>query len=94
MPRETNKQNSFPLSGDREWHTNGPAVVDKYTQTRQRLLRAKIVNPVTACTIKGAHCCVQGDNTSIKGLGISKPGNRKQVLRKRNNEKKDTKGEF
>ena len=25
---------------------------------------------------------------SIKGLGIAKPGNRKQVLRKRNNEKK------
>ena len=25
---------------------------------------------------------------SIRGLGISKPGNRKQVLRKRNNEKK------
>ena len=35
--------NSFPLSGDGEWHTDEPVVVDKYTQTRQRLLRAKIV---------------------------------------------------
>ena len=43
MPQQTNKQNSFPFSGDVEWHTDGPVVVDKYTQTRQRLLRAKIV---------------------------------------------------
>ena len=31
------------MSGDGEWHTNGPVVVGKYTQTRKRLLRAKIV---------------------------------------------------
>ena len=31
------------MSGDREWHIDGPVVVGKYTQTRQRLLRAKIV---------------------------------------------------
>ena len=29
------------MSGDREWHTD--VVVGKYTPTRQRLLRAKIV---------------------------------------------------
>ena len=27
------KQNSFPLSGNGEWHTDGPVVVGKYTQT-------------------------------------------------------------
>ena len=30
------------LSGD-GWHTDGPVVVGKYTQTRQRMLRAKTV---------------------------------------------------
>ena len=43
MPRQTNKQNSFLLSGDGEWHTVGPVVVDKYTQTKQRWLRDRIV---------------------------------------------------
>ena len=43
MSRQTNKQNSFLLSGDGEWHTDGPMVVGRYTQTRQRWLRAKIV---------------------------------------------------
>ena len=43
MPRQTNKQNSFLLFGNGEWHTNGPVEGDKYTQTRQRWLRAKIV---------------------------------------------------
>jgi len=37
---QTNKQNSFLLSGDRE---DGPVVVGKYTQTRQRWLSAKII---------------------------------------------------
>ena len=43
MPQQTNKQNSFPLFGDGELHTDELVVVDKYTQTKQRLLRAKIV---------------------------------------------------
>ena len=43
MPRQTNKQNNFHLSGDGKWHTDGPVVVGNYTQTRQRLLRVKIV---------------------------------------------------
>ena len=43
MPRQTNKQNSFLLSGDGEWHTDGLVVVSKYIKTRQRWLRAKIV---------------------------------------------------
>ena len=41
--RQANKQNSFLLSGDGKWHTNKLVVVGKYTQTRKRLLRAKIV---------------------------------------------------
>ena len=40
MPRQTNKQNNFLLSGDGE---DGLMVVSKYIQTRQRWLRAKIV---------------------------------------------------
>ena len=43
MPRQTNKQNSFLLSGDGEWHIVGPVVVGRYTQTRQRWLRDKII---------------------------------------------------
>ena len=43
MSRQTNRQNSFPLSGDGEWLTVGPVVVGRYTQTRQKWLRAKIV---------------------------------------------------
>ena len=38
--------------------------------------------------------CTKGGETSIRGLGISKLGNRKKVLRKRNSEEKDKKGEF
>ena len=95
MPRQTNKQNSFPLSDDGEWHTDGPVVVGKYTQTRQRLLRAKIVKSDHERHYKGSPLsCTEEGETRIRGLGISKLGNRKQVLRKRNNEKKDKKGEF
>ena len=95
MPRQTNIQNSFLLSGDGEWHTDGPVVVGKYTQTRKRLLRAKIVKSDHERHYKGSPLsCTEEGETSIRGLGISKLGNRKQVLRKRNNEKKDKKGEF
>ena len=31
------------MSGDGEWHTNGPVVVGKYTQNKQRWLKAKTV---------------------------------------------------
>ena len=45
-----------------------------------------------ACTIKGPLPCIGRENdTSTTVLGIWKLGNRKQVLRKRNSEKKDTK---
>ena len=40
MPRQTNKQNNFLLSGDGE---DGLVVVSKYIQTRQRWLRAKMI---------------------------------------------------
>ena len=43
MPRQINKQNSFILSDDGEWHTDGLEVVGRNTQTRQKWLRAKIV---------------------------------------------------
>ena len=43
MPCQTNKKNSFFLFGDGEWHIVEPMVVGKYTQTRQRWLRSKIV---------------------------------------------------
>ena len=40
----TDKQTKYPsLSGDGGWHTDGIVMVDQYTQTRQRRLRAKIV---------------------------------------------------
>ena len=31
------------MFGDGEWHADGSVVIDKYTQTRQRWLKAKIV---------------------------------------------------
>ena len=42
------------MSGDGEWHTDGPVVVGKYTQTRKRLLRAKIVKSGHGRHYKGA----------------------------------------
>ena len=42
------------MSGDREWHIDEPVVVGKYTQTRQRLLRAKIVKSGHGRHYKGA----------------------------------------
>ena len=42
--RQTNKiVFFFFLSGDGEWHIDGPVVVGRYTHTRQRWLRVKIV---------------------------------------------------
>ena len=43
MPKQTNKQNGFLLSSDGEWHTDGPVMVGRYTQTRQMWLKVKIV---------------------------------------------------
>ena len=54
MSQQTNKQNSFLLFGDGEWHTDRPGVVNKYTQTEQRLLRAKIVKSDHYRHYKGA----------------------------------------
>ena len=42
------------MSSDREWHTNGPVVVGKYTQIRQRLLSDKIVKSGHGRRYKGA----------------------------------------
>ena len=79
------------LSGDGEWHTDELVVVDKYTQTRQRLLRAKIVKSVHGRHYKGSLSLCTGGGIS-GGLGISKPRNRRQVLRKRNSEKRYKRG--
>ena len=43
MPCQTNKKNSFFLFDNGEWHIVEPMVVGKYTQTRQRWIRSKIV---------------------------------------------------
>ena len=43
MPWQINIQNNFLLSGDGEWHTVRQVVVSRYTQTRQRWLRTRIV---------------------------------------------------
>ena len=71
MPRHTNKQNSFLLSSDGEWHTDGPMAVGKYTQTKQRLLRVKIVKSGYGRHYKGALAMYRKTNdTSITVLGI------------------------
>ena len=62
--RQTNKQNSFLLSGDREWHTDRPVVVGKYTQTRQRWLRTKIVKPGHGRHYKKRPLPCVGDDTN------------------------------
>ena len=72
MPWQTNKQNSFLLSGDGEWHTNGPVVVSKYTQIRQIWLRAKIVKSGHGRHYKKALAVYRnkGGTTSTTVLGI------------------------
>jgi len=70
VPRQTNKQNSFLLSGDGEWHTNRSVVVSKYTQTRQRLLKAKIVKSGHDRHYKGVLAVYRKDDTSTTVLGI------------------------
>ena len=56
------------MSGDEEWHTDDLVIVSKYTQTRQRWLRAK--------TVKSSHnksynrgplpCAKEGRNNNRK----------------------------
>ena len=70
MPQQTKKQNSFPLSSDGEWYTNGPVVVGKYTQTRQRLLRAKIVKSDYGKHYKGSLLPCTGEGGGDKHQGI------------------------
>ena len=71
MPQQTNKQNSFLLFGDREWHTDGSVVVGKYIKTKQRLSRAKIVKFGHGRHYKWALAVYRkGDNTNTTVLGI------------------------
>ena len=64
MSWQTNKQNSFLLSSDREWHTVGPVVVGRYTQTRQRWLRARIVKSGHDRHYKEALAVYRNDDTT------------------------------
>ena len=62
---QTNKQNSFPLSSNGEWHIDRLVVVGRYTQTRQRLLRAKIVKFGHGWHYKGSPLpCTEGGKAS------------------------------
>ena len=70
MPQQTKKQNSFPLSSDGEWYTDGPVVVGKYTQSRQRLLRAKIVKSDYGKHYKGSLLPCTGEG----GVGYKHQG--------------------
>ena len=58
------------MSSDEEWHTNGPVVVGKYTQTRQKLLKAKIVKSSHGRHYKEAFAMYRGRETSTIVLGI------------------------
>ena len=63
------------MFGDREWHTDGSVVVGKYTQTRQRWLRAKIVKPSHGRHYKGALAVYkkgQNKHYSIRNLKTRK----------------------
>ena len=80
------------MSGDEEWHTDGPVVVGKYTQTRQRWLRVKIVKPSHSRHYKKRPLPCTGDYTKTTIWELEKLGNRKQVLRKREERKKIRKG--
>ena len=93
MPRQKNKQNSFLLSGDGEWHTDGPVLVDRYTYTRQRWLRAKIVKSGHGRHYKEAFAVWRKGGRKapqywkLENQEIEKPG-----LRKRSRKKKIIKG--
>ena len=61
MPQQTNKQNSFLLSGNRE---DGPMVIGRYTQTRQKWLKARIVKSSHGRHYKEALAVYRNDNTT------------------------------
>ena len=66
------------MFGNGEWHTDGPVVVGKYTQIRQRWLRAK--------TVKFGH----GRRYKRRSLLCAKK--KKKEKKERNNKKKKKKG--
>ena len=69
------------MSSDGEWHTDGPVVVDRYTQTRQKWLKAKIVKSDRDRHYKEALVVYRNNNNKHHSIGNLKPGNRKQGLR-------------
>ena len=58
------------MSSDEEWHTNKPIVVGKYTQTRQKLLKVKIVKSGHGKHYKEALAMYRARETSTIVLGI------------------------
>ena len=69
-----------------------PVVVGKYTQTRQRWLKEKIVKLVTASTIRRPLLCPeQGKNTKgkIEWKESRKAGKKEKIREKTKKQKKD-----
>ena len=66
VTRQTNKQNNLLLSSDGEWLTVGLVVVGRYTQTRQRWLRAKIVKSGHDKHYKGAFAMYRMRDATIQ----------------------------
>ena len=52
------------MFGDGEWHTVGPVVVGRYTQTKQRWLRTKIVKSGHGRHSKEALAVYRNNNNS------------------------------
>ena len=86
------------MSGDGEWYANGPMVVDKYTQTGQRWLRAKTVKSghsrrykrrLLSCTKKREE--EKGGIITGEGSHNRKQGKRKERKDKRKNRNKERK---
>ena len=91
-----NKQRKqfFFLSDDREWHTDGPVVVGKYTQIRQRWLRAKIVKLDHGRHYKKRPLPCTGDDTSTTVQEFENQEIENKYKEKEEERKKDKKGEY
>ena len=80
------------MSGAWEGDADKPMVIDKYTQTRQRWLKEKIVKLVTAGTIRRPPLCPeQGKNTKgkIEWKESRKAGKKEKIREKTKKQKKD-----
>ena len=81
MGATTAKQTKYPsLSSDGGWHTDGTVMVNQYTQTKQRRLRAK--------TVKSGH----DKHYKKKGLAVNRGGKKTRTLTKKYEYKKRNQG--